>query len=92
MEEARKAAMEASVSVEAGMTTATALVRLNQAVVKVQDYIDNKFARTSSHISSLSGSARFNAAGRQAGKAAADAMPIGRRGIAGTTKRLTSGS
>lgn len=65
----------------------TALVRLNGALVKVQTYIDDKFKSKKSSIGSLAARHSDNSAGRAAGRAAADRMPIGRRGVAGGSAR-----
>jgi hypothetical protein len=92
LEEARKAALaEAEArnvrqSVPGGESTA--LMRLNGAMVKVQRYIDDKF-KGRRGAGALTERYRSNAAGSAAGRAAADRMPIGRRGIDG--KKSTRG-
>lgn len=63
--------------------TSTALLRLDGALVKVQKYIDDRFASRRSSARAITQRARTNHAGASAGRAAADAMPIGRRGITG---------
>ncbi len=59
-----------------------ALVRLNGALVKAQRYVDDKF-KSKRTIYGLGMSGGYNAAGREAGRAAANRMAIGRRGITG---------
>jgi hypothetical protein len=81
--EARQAAVT-----EAPGGSSVALIRLDGALVKVRKYIDDKFA-SKKGLSSLSQPMGNNAAGRASGTAAANAMPIGRRGVTGgKTQRL----
>lgn len=87
LREMRDAAVQASVSTEAGMSHSQALVRLNQPLMKVQEYLDGKFKRTA--VSGISGRANHNSAGRAAGRAAADAIPLGRKGVAAPQRRLS---
>jgi hypothetical protein len=75
--------------------TSTALIRLDGAMTRVQNYIDDKFShrRGSKTLSSLHSRARNNDAGRERGRAAADAMAIGRRGMTngnGSSRKLLS--
>lgn len=63
--------------------SSTALVRLNGALRKVDDYIDGKFKSRRRYAGALNGGWSGHAEGRAHGKAAADAMPIGRRGVTG---------
>jgi hypothetical protein len=68
----------------------TALIRLNGAMTKVQKYVDDRFGggrgRPASYIQGRRGG---NSRGLAAGKAAADAMPIGQKSVAGgEQKRL----
>ena len=65
---------------EAAPGTSTALIRLGGAIAKVDRYIDDKFRRRRS-ASHLKDNGRWNDAGAKAGRAAADAMPIGRKGV-----------
>lgn len=84
MREARMAAVkEAAVDVPGGESVA--LVRLNGALVKVRKYIDDKFKKKG-RTTSLKSLRIKNAAGAEMGRAAADAMPIGRRAISGATR------
>lgn len=64
-----------------------ALIRLNGALVKVQQYVDDKFKSKRSSASALAAPRSNNAAGRAAGRAAADKMPIGRKGVTGGSTR-----
>jgi hypothetical protein len=59
----------------------TALVRLNGALKRVQEYMDDRFSRKRKYANPLQGPRSGNAEGSAAGRAAADRMPIGRKGI-----------
>lgn len=63
-----------------------ALMRLDGALMKVRKYVEDKFAAGRGTAGSLS-SARFHAAGRDAGRAAADRVVLGRRGVSGTSSK-----
>jgi hypothetical protein len=63
-----------------------ALMRLSGALVKVNAYIDEKF-KGKRGAGALRSKYRDNAAGSAAGRAAADRMPIGRRGVSGSSTR-----
>jgi hypothetical protein len=64
----------------------TALMRLDGAMVKVSRYIDDKFkGKRGAHA--LRDKYRNNEAGASAGRAAADRMPIGRKGVSGGSTR-----
>lgn len=65
----------------------TALMRLEGALVKAQQYVDDKF-KARRGLPALAYSRASNAEGARQGRAAADAMPIGRRGVTGGTKGL----
>lgn len=79
-QEARTAAVA---EVPVGSET-QALVRLNGALVKVQKYMDDKFSsRRRSGLAALSSGRSTHAEGRARGRAAADKMTIGRRGVTG---------
>jgi hypothetical protein len=81
-EEARAAAVkEADATLPVG-SNSTALVRLNGALVRVNKYIDDKF-KSKSAASSLKYNASANSEGSRRGRAAADKMVIGRRGVTG---------
>jgi hypothetical protein len=60
-----------------------ALIRLNGALVKARKYVDDKFSGKKRNASSLTSSYRKNAEGSARGRAAADKMVIGRKGVAG---------
>lgn len=77
-DEARKAAIAATTPIGA---SSTALVRLNGAMVKVQDYIDNRFHQKRRYANPLSQLNGRNDTGRQMGRAAADRLDIGRKAI-----------
>lgn len=79
-EDARKAAVtHAAVDVPGGETQA--LMRLSGALTKAQKYIDDKFRAGHHSLAALQGPRGYNNDGRQAGRAAADKMAIGRRGV-----------
>lgn len=87
-EEARSQAVKASPS------ETMSLMRLNGAMMKVKKYVEDKFEGKARHASALNGGARFHVAGRAAGRAAADKIPLGRRGVEGSSgpmRRLTDG-
>lgn len=70
--EARRAEVKAS-----QMSESTALVRLNQALVRAQAHIAERYKRKAPGISMKGG----NSAGYAAGRAAADQMRLGQKGI-----------
>lgn len=86
LREARTAAVAIVPEAERG----TALIRLEGALIKAQKYIDDKFAhrRGSPALALYHGG---HAEGRARGRAAADAMPIGRRGVTGRATKLIGG-
>lgn len=73
LKEARAAAVTA-----APEGSSVALVRLDGALVKVRRYIDDKFTARRRTASSLHGHRGSNAAGRMDGRAAANAVTIGK--------------
>lgn len=88
--DARKAAV-AEVAADIPGGTTQALMRLDGALVKVRKYIDNKFTGHRKYASQISGPSGYHAAGRAAGTAAADRMPMGRRGVDGATRKQIGG-
>lgn len=80
-DEARKAAV-AEVAPDVPGAQSTALIRLDGALVRVRQYIDDKF-KSRRGAAPLQRINDRNAEGRARGRAAADAMPIGRRGVTG---------
>lgn len=71
-------------------TECTALIRLSGQLTKVRAYINDKFKK-GKKASTLTGRYRHNEAGRDAGRAAADKMVIGRRAVTGgAAKKLLS--
>lgn len=84
--EARLAAVAAAVA-DAPGSESQALVRLNGALAKVNKYIDDKFSGRKSSASALSGGRSTNSEGHARGRAAADKMVIGRRGVTGSSAR-----
>ena len=70
----------------------TALIRLNGALVKVRRYIDDKFKSKKSSAKSLTTRLRPNAEGIRRGKAAADRMTIGRKGVVGGSDQKKLGA
>ncbi|HET9536987.1 MAG TPA: hypothetical protein VFP43_16885 [Mesorhizobium sp.] len=93
-DEARQAAVveaDAVLDLPAG-SESQALIRLSGALVKVNRYIDDKFKARKKKIHALDSGRSYNAEGKRRGREAADAIPIGRRGVTGGSerKRLTS--
>lgn len=80
-DEARQAAVA-----EAPEGASVALVRLDGALVKVKTYIDDKFKKRRG-ASPLSGLTANHSVGVARGRAAANAMTIGRRGVTTSTTR-----
>jgi hypothetical protein len=87
---ARAAAVQAAVADVPGAES-QALIRLDGALVKVRKYIDDKFCsrRSASALNSMRGG--DHVAGRTAGRAAADRMVIGRRGVTGGSSQKVLG-
>lgn len=83
-DEARKAAVKQAAADVPGAES-QALMRLDGQLVKVRKYIDDKFAGRGGRrrVSALSTGKSTHAEGRAWGKAAADRMPIGRKGVTG---------
>jgi len=77
-DEIRKAAV-APTPTDAPGAQSTGLIRLNGALCKVQAYVDAKYS--TGRASYIRGGRASNAAGRADGRAAADRMQIGRKGI-----------
>lgn len=88
-DEARRQAVETATA-DGVTTSSTALVRLNGALVKAQAYIDNRFQTKRRYANPLAQVTGSNSLGKQMGRAAADKLNIGRRGIetSGPVKRL----
>ncbi len=82
-DESRKAAVAA-----APEGTSTALLRLSGAMTKVRTYIDDKFQGKRRSAGYIGGSRANHDAGRAQGRAAADSMAIGRRGVNAGAKLL----
>lgn len=84
--DARKAAIaEAAADVPGG--TSQALMRLDGAMVKVKAYIDDRFKSKRSSAGALKSGRSSNTEGARRGRAAADAIVLGRKGVTGTTTR-----
>lgn len=60
-----------------------ALIRLSGALAKVNKYVDDKFSGRSGGVNALATTRISNAEGAARGRAAADRLPIGRRGVEG---------
>jgi len=89
-DEARKAAV-LEAAARSGPSDQTGLMRLDGALMKVRKYIDDKFSnrRAASKAGALNHRSRNHEDGRAAGRAAADNITLGRRGIgSGGPKRL----
>lgn len=82
-DEARQA-----VVVAAPEGTSTALMRLDGALRKAQQYVDDKFASSKRRVAALNSTGRFHAEGRNQGRAAADRMTIGRKGVTAGNRGL----
>ncbi len=82
--EARRAAV-AQAAATHGTSTETGLIRLDGAMQKVRKYIDDKFShrRAASKAGVLNHRSRNHADGRASGRAAADRITLGQRGITG---------
>lgn len=86
-DDARKAAVAASV--RTGGSETMAMVRLNGSLVKVRKYIDDKFDGKKNVASHLNGGYRNHKDGLVAGRAAADQITLGRRGVTeGASRKL----
>jgi len=73
--ESRVAAVAAAPA-DAPGSTSTALLRLDGCLIKAQEYIEGKFKKRSRYSSALNGGMADHAAGRAAGRAAADKMVL----------------
>jgi len=81
LEAEREAAVsQAAADVPGGRSVA--LMRIDGALVKVDEYMDVKFKRKRKYAPALNGGRSNHQDGRAWGRAAADRMPIGRRGVA----------
>jgi hypothetical protein len=80
-ERARAVAANPSPVDAPGTGPSTALLRLDQSLVKVRAYIDEKFQRKARYSSALNGGRSSHAEGRARGRSAADRMQLGRRGV-----------
>jgi hypothetical protein len=89
IEERFKEAREAAVS-EAPAGTEVSLMRLNGALQKVREYIDGKYGKKRKYADALRGQRGANSDGAQHGRAAADRIPLGRKGIEGAKPALTN--
>jgi hypothetical protein len=86
-DEARAAAVaEAVVDLPAG-SESQALMRLDGALIKVNRYIEDKFKSRRGSASPLSSGRSTNDEGSRRGRAAADSMTIGRKGVTGGASR-----
>ncbi|TXH18554.1 MAG: M48 family peptidase [Hyphomicrobiaceae bacterium] len=89
----RKEALAAQVA-ERGISNEVGLMRLEGAVMKVRQYVNDKFAGRKGGAGSLNHRFRDHAEGRAAGRAAADSVNLGKRGINSVmaNKQIGSGS
>jgi len=74
-------------TVEVGGDPGTALVRLDGALIKVREYIDERYGKRRRRAEHVSGYHKDHSEGRAWGRAAADRMSLGRKGIGSTTIR-----
>lgn len=91
-DDARKAAVAQSVVDLPAGSDSQALMRLDGALVRVQQYIDDKFKSGRRSVSALSSGRSSNTEGARRGRAAADSMTIGRRGVTASAVRGAIGS
>jgi len=91
LNEERKAAVrQAAADVPGGQSQA--LMRLSGALLKAQKYVEDKFTgKKNTSIKALGSWAKYHRHGTEAGRAAADRMPIGRRGMDSATERKKLG-
>lgn len=82
-ESARQAAVAKHVPVDVPGAQSTALLRLDGQLVKVKQYIDHKFAKKSRYASALYAHYSRHDGGSAMGRAAADKVTIGRKGVTG---------
>lgn len=79
--EARQAAV-AEAAARQGTSTETGLMRLDDALVKVKKYIDDRFAgKAARSVGQLNHRSRNHTEGRMAGREAADKITLGKRGL-----------
>lgn len=78
-DEARSAAVA-----EAPIGSTQALIRLDGALIKTRKYIDDKFT-SKRRVAALNSRGTNHSEGRERGRAAADQMAIGRKGVAGNS-------
>lgn len=86
-EESRKASVKA-ITLDMPGGESQALMRLDGALAKVRTYVDNKFKGRKGSATALRSGRSDHAAGRAWGRAAADKMTIGRKGITSGVKGL----
>jgi len=81
-------------SVAASPSESTSLMRINGSLRKVSEYIDNKFSKKRSHYLGELKMGHSHGAGHRDGRAAADRINLGTRGVtsSGPTRRLGSGA
>ncbi len=91
--EAREDAVAAYAAAK-GVSTETGLMRLDGSLQKVRQYIDDKFSARAakSSASALQHRGGRHAAGREAGRAAANSITLGRQGLTGAPDRKKLGS
>jgi hypothetical protein len=78
-EERKQVVAEAAANVPGGQ--AMALMRIDNALIKARDYVDQKFSRKRNYASHLNGGRSYHQEGRAWGRAAADRIVLGRRGV-----------
>lgn len=83
LDEERKKVIAEETARHQGLSNDQALMRLSGALVKAQKYVDDMFRGRKDHkpVHALNMGYGSNYEGRTAGRAAADRMPIGRRGV-----------
>lgn len=91
-EEARKAAVAAAIPADAPAGShSQALMRLDGALIKAQQYVNDKFKAKRS-VSALAMRHGRHAEGARRGREAANAMTLGRKGVtSGSTQKLIGG-
>ena len=89
--EARDLAVAESAA-KMGTSSETGLMRLGGALAKVQKYIDDRFKNAAkSSAGALNARSRNHSAGREAGRAAADNVVLGQRGVNAAADRKRIG-
>jgi hypothetical protein len=85
--QAEREAVVAQAATDVPGGKSVALMRIDGALVKVKEYMDQKFKKKRRYAAALNGGRSHHTDGRAWGRAAADRMAIGRKGVAAPTTR-----